>query len=83
MWLCAEDGIPIIGPKQVGRAIVRMLKGHGIKYTLPESTWQYYRKKGIGTIGAFRILRNFEKPAKFEVRSFANLRRIGCIQASG
>jgi hypothetical protein len=38
-----------------------------VKYAIPKETWAHYRKKGLGPIGAFRVLRQFEDPVQFQV----------------
>eukprot|EP00026_Physarum_polycephalum_P014042 Phypoly_transcript_14509.p1 GENE.Phypoly_transcript_14509~~Phypoly_transcript_14509.p1 ORF type:complete len:270 (+),score=51.06 Phypoly_transcript_14509:148-957(+) len=76
-----ETGIPVYSERGLLRAIVRMLKGHGVEYAIPDATWEYYKRKKLSPIAVFKVLRNFESNKDNFERAYKHLIDLGVVES--
>ena len=58
VWRYDERGRFVIC-QSFDRCLIRWLKGHGLYYGIPMSTWDHYRERKLGLRSIFRIFKNF------------------------
>ncbi|HQK63664.1 MAG TPA: hypothetical protein PLF16_00770 [Candidatus Staskawiczbacteria bacterium] len=80
MWF-SHEGKFIVGSQPFERCIIRMIKGHGIRYGINSETWDHYRTRGLSQKSLYKIFKNFVADDRKFARCHRHLTGLGLIGA--
>lgn len=81
VWFVDGHNNTVITPKPLARCILRYLKGHGVQYDIPPSTWTYYREVAPLTYDRlFLILKAFVEDDEKMRTCVAHLEELGLLE---